>query len=239
MDALKLIAQDHRTLRERFIQLERLIRLAARPRSEWTDKLLVELAIHAEREEPLLRSALAASIEGDLPEGLALADALLALRADRERLHTMFEDFAELERGLLEAKRRRVAEVAIALEAHADWEEQIFYPALAALLPNALPVQEASEEHGLVRLLTQEVMAANMRDPRLDAKLHVLMKLTLNHMREEERTLLREAKRVFTPEDRDALAAMMQEARAHVPALRVSFAPDLGALLEEEAGERS
>lgn len=235
MDAVKLIVQDHKQMRNQFIQLEQLLRLTHRPRGEWTDKLLVELAVHAEREEPLLRQALEASIEGELPEGMALADAMLALREDRKRLQDLFQEYDDLERGLLEAKRRMVTQVAIALEAHAELEERFFYPALAALMPSPLPVMEAAETHGLVRLLTQEVMAGDLRDLRFDAKLRLLMKLTAGHMREEERGLLHEARRTLTAEDREAIGAMMIAAREQGPNLRVTFGPDLDAVLSEEA----
>lgn len=236
MDALKLIAQDHKEIKARFIRLEQLIRLSSRPRSEWTDKLIIELALHADREEPLLRAALEASIEGELPEGLALADALLAMREDRKRLESLFFEYSELERGVFEAKRRLTAAVAVSLETHAALEEYFFYPALAGLMPTPLPVQEAAEEHALVRLLAQEVLAADDREVRLDAKLRVLMKLAVTHMREEEHGLLAEARLTLTPEDRLAIGALMVESRAEGPNLRVTFGPDLGARIEEEVG---
>ena len=232
MDALKLIAQDHKELRARFVRLEQLIRLSSRPDTEWTDKLILELALHAEREEPLLRSALEASIDGELPEGVALADALVAMREDRKRLHGLFSEFSELKRELLEAKRRATMQLAIALEVHAEQEEHWFYPELAALMPTALPVQVAGEEHSLMRLLTQEVLAADMRDPGLDAKLRVLMKLTAAHMREEERGLLAEARRILTVEDRQALGEAMRQSRDAESDFRITFGPILGAGVE-------
>jgi len=84
-------------------------------------------------------------------------------------------------------------ELAAHLVAHTVIEQEIFYPAVQAALPEE--ILEAIEEHGLADVELARLLAAKIGDASFEAKASVLSEVVLNHIRREESEIFRVAER--------------------------------------------
>ena len=87
-------------------------------------------------------------------------------------------------------KRALVAGVCLALEVHAQLEEEIFYPALRTVAPDDDVLDKSRPEHDEMRRLIAEVRALGPEDPRFDDTFRILMRTVLHHVADEETVLL-------------------------------------------------
>lgn len=112
-------------------------------------------------------------------------------------------------------RRRVMDEIDEKLRLHAALEEEIFYPALREMNKKAgEAVDEALEEHHVVKLVLDELPRVDPEDERFEAKMTVLSELVKHHVDEEESEMFKLAEKL----DRDALN-------------------QLGRRMEERAGE--
>jgi hemerythrin superfamily protein len=102
-------------------------------------------------------------------------------------------------------KHALVRNACLALQVHAQLEEEIFYPALRAVM-NADAVLDKSEpEHNQMRSLIGELRALTSArglegahyDDKFDDKFFELMRLVIHHVADEETTLLPAAERLL------------------------------------------
>jgi len=112
------------------------------------------------------------------------------------------------------AKRSLVANLCLALEVHAQMEEEIFYPAMAsvdqALIGRFIP------EHDRMRSLIGELRAADPAEPQYDERVMALMREVLHHVADEETVLLPQAERVLG-ERLGELGARLMKRRLAMP----------------------
>jgi hypothetical protein len=92
------------------------------------------------------------------------------------------------------AKKRAVFEAAaLALEIHAQLEEEIFYPALEAVAPDNEALKKARPEHDEMKRLIAEVRGMSSEAPEFDARFMELVRDVMHHVADEETVLLPEA----------------------------------------------
>jgi len=123
--------------------------------------------------------------------------------------------------GLPAAKRRAIADtICLALEVHAQLEEEIFYPALRERLPagNAV-LAEGVPEHDDMRRLIATLRLLEPEAADFDETFQALMRQVMHHVADEETVLLPAAERAL-PEMLDALGARMAQRRAQLMAPR-------------------
>lgn len=78
-----------------------------------------------------------------------MPDAIEMLREDHRKVQQLFQEFEQSEDA---ASKRQIAQTAIQeLELHATLEEEIFYPAAMEELEDPDLINEAQEEHHVVR----------------------------------------------------------------------------------------
>lgn len=105
------------------------------------------------------------------------------LREDHREVERLFERYRQTHQ---EAEKDELAEqLCKALTAHAQLEEEIFYPEVAMAIDEPLLVDEARVEHKLAKLLISEIEAGEPRDPHVQ----VLCEIVHHHVREEESEL--------------------------------------------------
>jgi len=113
-----------------------------------------------------------------------MPDAIQMLREDHRKVQQLFEDFQNAEDA---ASQRQIAQTAIAdLELHATLEEEIFYPAAMEQVDDADMINEAREEHHVVRLLANELKKMRGSEERFKAKFTVMAESVKHHIEEEE-----------------------------------------------------
>ncbi|HUO98201.1 MAG TPA: hemerythrin domain-containing protein [Rhizomicrobium sp.] len=114
-------------------------------------------------------------------------DAIALLMQDHRDVEKMFKDFdkagkADDERGKADAVHR----ICVALTAHAEIEEEIFYPAARKAIEEEDMMDEAEVEHAGIKGLVEELKEMSPGDNLYDAKVTVLMEYVKHHVKEEE-----------------------------------------------------
>ncbi len=111
-----------------------------------------------------------------------------------------------------------VSGACLALEIHAQLEEEIFYPALRQVCDNEM-LRRAPSEHDEVRRLIGLLRSMEPSDARYDETFMELMRSVLHHVADEETTLLPEAERLM-PERLGELGRQMTRRRLQLAAPR-------------------
>lgn len=92
-------------------------------------------------------------------------------------------------------KRALVNTICLALEVHAQLEEEIFYPAMRAISGDAGVVGKSVPEHDEMRRLVARLREMQPQDAGYDATVMELMRDVIHHVADEETILLPDAER--------------------------------------------
>jgi hemerythrin superfamily protein len=120
--------------------------------------------------------------------GRAPGDALTLLKNDHRQVEDLFQGYenANTEQNALALK------ICLALEVHAQIEEEIFYPAVRNVITNPNLISEAIAEHASVKQLVAQIEKALNRPERLSSLLAELRQQVMHHVQEEENELFPE-----------------------------------------------
>ncbi|MFZ5520060.1 MAG: hemerythrin domain-containing protein [Pseudomonadota bacterium] len=118
-----------------------------------------------------------------------------------------------------QTKEALVNTVSLALEIHAQLEEEIFYPALRAATNNDTVLAKSVPEHDEMRRLIGELRDMSPEDEAYDETFMSLMREVIHHVADEETTLLPEAERVLA-DQLSELGAQMTKRRMELAAPR-------------------
>lgn len=115
-------------------------------------------------------------------------------------------------------KKGLVDNVCLAIEIHAQLEEEIFYPALRLVLENEA-VRKSAPEHDEMRGLISRLRHMPVTDPAFDDTFFELMRHVMHHVADEETQLLPAAERLL-PDQLSELGARMAKRRLELTAPR-------------------
>jgi len=138
-------------------------------------------------------------------------NALKLLEEDHDTVKDIFDEFEDTEK---ESQKAKLARQAIEeLKIHDAIEEEIFYPAVREALPDEDILNEADEEHHMVRIAIAELDNMEDDDERFEAKFTVLSEMVRHHIEEEEDEMFPKVKKseVDLEELGQRLAARKQE----------------------------
>lgn len=109
-------------------------------------------------------------------------------------------------------RRELLEQITRKLEMHTRIEEEIFYPAMRELPTKKADamVNEAYEEHHVVKLVLSELPQVDVEDERFEAKTTVLSELIQHHVEDEEYEMFKSAQKLGK-ERLEELGAEMQE----------------------------
>src|SRR5690349_2817744 len=110
------------------------------------------------------------------------------IRLDHTHVLAAFRRF----RASMSPRRKQavVANACLALEVHAQLEEEIFYPALAEAAGRNEVLDKSVPEHDEVRVLIRSLRTMMPNDPTYDSTLAQLIRKVLHHVADEETVLL-------------------------------------------------
>jgi hemerythrin superfamily protein len=116
----------------------------------------------------------------------AASEIIDLLEEDHNKVLALFAEFRHM-RGEDndEAKQSLVESACTELVIHAQVEEEFLYPALANVLDDSEPVEEAQVEHTAVRQLIAEIESMQAGDDRYDACFTVLGEYVEHHIAKE------------------------------------------------------
>jgi hypothetical protein len=117
-------------------------------------------------------------------------------------------------------KRALVQTVCLALEIHAQLEEEIFYPAVRATSVGTMITDKNVPEHEEMRRLIGKLRSMEPGDPFYDATFMDLMRAVMHHVADEETRLLPEAQRVLGEDMLHDLGRQMAKRRLQLSAPR-------------------
>jgi len=119
-------------------------------------------------------------------------DAIALLKSDHEAVSELFAQFEKTRSS--PNKKALVTQICTALSVHAQIEEEIFYPAVKAVLKDKLLVPEATVEHTSVKDLIAQLESAEPDGEMYDAKVKVLSEYVKHHVKEEHAEMFPKAK---------------------------------------------
>jgi hypothetical protein len=142
------------------------------------------------------------------------------IRLDHTHVLTAFHQYeigspARVKKGLVD-------NVCLAIEIHAQLEEEIFYPALRAVADTEM-LRKSTPEHDEMRGLISRLRNMSVDDPAFDDTFFELMRHVMHHVADEETLLLPAAERLL-PEHLGELGAQMTRRRLELAGPR---APEL------------
>ncbi len=107
----------------------------------------------------------------------------------------------------------------LALEVHAQLEEEIFYPAVRAVAPDNPALVKSVPEHGEMRRLISRLRSMNGNDQDYEATFMELMRDVLHHVADEETIILPLAEKLLA-DDLGNLGLKMTKRRLELMAPR-------------------
>jgi hemerythrin superfamily protein len=114
-------------------------------------------------------------------------DAITLLKDDHHTVEALFKRFEKAGDRAFTLKRSIVDKVIAELSTHAAIEEELFYPATRATVPDVDDmVLESIEEHHIVKWVLSEVEQMDPREEAFDAKVTVVIENVRHHVEEEE-----------------------------------------------------
>ncbi len=138
-------------------------------------------------------------------------DAIRLLKADHKTVKGLFRQFEEAGDRAYQTKQRIAEQAMQELEVHTTIEEELFYPALDAKADKdgKKLVDEAVEEHHVVKVLIGELKTLAPEADQYPAKFTVLTENVEHHIEEEEGELFPDAEQRLKGE-LDELGERMQ-----------------------------
>jgi hemerythrin-like domain-containing protein len=160
-------------------------------------------------------------------------DAIALLKDDHEKVKELFEKFDETNGPATKAKI--VADAIKELKVHATVEEELFYPALRQKMDDEDGIMdEADEEHHVAKVLIAELEKMRGDEDHWEAKFKVLAESIRHHIKEEEGTMFKEAKK--TDIDFDVLGSQMAHLKQKL--VEQGVPPDAEAKMIAKSGLR-
>ncbi len=136
------------------------------------------------------------------------------IKMDHKMVKRLFADYENLEDGDSEEKIAIFEKIRRELMIHSQMEEEEFYPTVESTGDKDARelVQEAQEEHKIVKMLLEELEALEPGAEPFDAKMKVLRGSVEHHADEEEKEIFRKVNQL-SREERDDLAARLMRCK--------------------------
>lgn len=142
-------------------------------------------------------------------------DALQLLKTDHDTVRGLFEQFKQAkEAGSTDQMKALQEQIFTELEVHTAIEEEVFYPEAKAVGEEAEElISEGVEEHHVVKVLMDEILALSPDDEAWAAKMTVLIENVEHHAEEEESELFPQLRTTFGDERLERIGEALEQAK--------------------------
>ncbi|MFN8037623.1 MAG: hemerythrin domain-containing protein [Acidimicrobiales bacterium] len=145
-------------------------------------------------------------------------DAITLLRDDHKTVEKLFRRFEGAGPNAHVERRDLMDRIVEELSRHAAIEEQIFYPATRATVPDVEDqALESIEEHNVVKVLLAELRGMDPEQERFVPKATVLIELVRHHVEEEEQDYFPAVREELGTTSLRDLGSAMEELKANAP----------------------
>lgn len=144
-------------------------------------------------------------------------DILKTLQAEHDELRGLFEEMKNTSDRATKKREQLLASIEAGLVPHAKWEETVFYPAFAerADRDGLQTHAEAVEEHRAVEnTVMPDVHASDVNTPEFAGRVKVFGEMIDHHATEEETTMFKMARKLFSVGERAQLDEQYEEWKA-------------------------
>jgi len=149
------------------------------------------------------------NVRSDSKKGTLVSDPFSYLEKDHKKIGSLLNKLTA--KALKKEKRGELfLELQDELTLHAEMEEKIMYPILERLSRTHTIVQEAFEEHHVVKHLLNELTLMPFDTEEWMAKLTVLKENIEHHVEEEESDMFKKARTALSASEKEALAVDME-----------------------------
>lgn len=141
-------------------------------------------------------------------------DILKTLKSEHDELRTLFDEIKGTTDRAKKSRAELLEKIETSLLPHAKWEEQVFYPEFRkrADRDGRQTHAEAVEEHRAVeKVVMPDVHAADVDTPEFAGRVKVFGEMIDHHAKEEESTMFKMARQLFSAEERAQLDEQYEE----------------------------
>ena len=135
-------------------------------------------------------------------------DILKTLKTEHDEVRALFEELKETSDRGVKKRETLLEQIEAALIPHAKWEEKVFYPAFKERADREglqTHAEALAEHHAVENSVIPEVHAAETGTPEFAGRTKVFGEFIEHHAKEEERTMFKMAREMFSAEERAQL----------------------------------
>lgn len=135
-------------------------------------------------------------------------DILRTLKEEHDTLRALFDELKETTDRGVKKREGLLEEIEANLIPHAKWEEKVFYPAFKERADRdglQTHAEALAEHHAVENSVIPEVHAAEPGTPEFAGRTKVFGEFIDHHAKEEEKTMFKMARELFSTEERAQL----------------------------------
>ena len=154
-------------------------------------------------------------------------DILKTLKDEHDTLRKMFEDLKSTTDRAVKSRAELLEQIEANLIPHAKWEEKVFYPAFKERADRdglQTHAEALAEHHAVENSVIPEVHAAEPGSPEFAGRTKVFGEFIDHHAKEEEKTMFKMAREMFSAEERAQMDEDYEQWKASPDAERVLMA---------------
>jgi hemerythrin-like domain-containing protein len=154
-------------------------------------------------------------------------DILKTLKDEHDTLRKMFEDLKSTTDRAVKSRAELLEQIEANLIPHAKWEEKVFYPAFKERADRdglQTHAEALAEHHAVENSVIPEVHAAEPGSPEFAGRTKVFGEFIDHHAKEEEKTMFKMAREMFSAEERAQMDEDYEQWKASPDAERVVMA---------------
>jgi len=135
-------------------------------------------------------------------------DILKTLKSEHDALRELFAELKDTTDRGVKTREGLLEKIEASLIPHAKWEEKVFYPAFKERADRdglQTHAEALAEHHAVETSVIPEVHAAEPGTPEFAGRTKVFGEFVDHHAKEEEKTMFKMARELFSPDERARL----------------------------------